>query len=294
MRVSQKEVEKLFNFDEAVDVSLWFVARRYRLFQGLIYPDGPGLTNSQPLSHRNLFLSFARLAAHGQPSEKRILSWVHQHGLLRRQDYDNFKHIQDKYGERQVNQKTLTVEDFRKETRKAYGALTLFQDIRSKNYQALRSRLRSKELHKRDRHGNDWITYQAYLDNEQITNEEGWHLNGEYSDSLALKVATTGLEHIVERQISDVHLHFVMDVWHPRPLSNLLDLTYRPRLSPRCPDLHSALWYQFAVLISDKHPWENCIICGMPFPQTRKDRVVCGDACQKRKERDPRMNFSDG
>jgi len=147
MRVSEREVQKLFNFEEAVDVSLWFVARRYRLFQGLIYPDGPGLTISQPLSHRNLFLSFARLASHGQPSEKRILAWVRQHGLLRRQDYDNFQHIQDKYGERQVNQKTTTVEDFRKETRKAYGALTLFQDIRSKNYQALRSRLRSERLH---------------------------------------------------------------------------------------------------------------------------------------------------
>jgi hypothetical protein len=285
MRVSQKEVEKLFNFDEAAEVSLWFVARRYRLIQGLIYPDGLGLTITQPLSHRNLFLSFARLAAHGQPSEKRIRAWVDQHGLLRRQDYDNFQHMQDKNGERPVNQKAMTVEDFRKETRKAYGALTLFQDIRSKNYQALRSRLRSEELHKRDRDGEEWLEHRAYLDNEPIPNEERRPLNEEYLDILALKVATTGLEYIVEQQISDVHLHFVKDVWHPRPYSYLIDVPYRPRLSPRCPDLHSALWYQFAALISDKHPWENCIICGMPFPQTRKDRMVCGDARQKQKER---------
>jgi hypothetical protein len=95
MRVSEKEVERLFNFDEAADVCIWFVARRYRLIQGLIYPDGPGVGITQPLSYRNLFLSVARLAAHGQPSERRIKSWVHQHGLLRRQDYDSFKHIED-------------------------------------------------------------------------------------------------------------------------------------------------------------------------------------------------------
>jgi hypothetical protein len=180
----------------------------------------------------------------------------------------------------------MTVEDFRKETHKAYGALTLFQDIRSKNYQALRSRLRSEELPRRDRHGNDWLEYRAYLDNEPIPNEERSPLDGEYPDSLALKVATTGLEYIVEQQLSDVHLHFVKDVWHPRPYSYLIDVPYRPRLSPRCPDLHSALCYQFAALISDKHPWANCIICGMPYPQTRSDREVCGGACQKKKERD--------
>jgi hypothetical protein len=286
MRVSEKEVQKLFNFEEAADVCLWFVARRYRLIQGLIYPDGPGLTITQPLYHRNLFLSFARLAAHGQPSEKRILAWVRQHGLLRRQDNDNFQHIQDKFGERQVNQKAMTVENFRKETLKAYRALTLFQDIRSKNYQALRSRLRSEELPCRDRHGNDWLEYQAYLDNEPISNVKGWLLAGEYPDSVALEVATTGLEYIVEQQISDVHPHFVPDVRHSRPFSYLIDVPYRPRLSPRCPDLHSALWYQFAALISDKHPWANCIICGMPYPQTRSDREVCGGACQKKKERD--------
>jgi hypothetical protein len=285
MRVSEREVEKLFNPDEAADVCIWFVARRYCLIQGLIYPDGPGLTISQPLSHRNLFLSFARLAAHGRPSERRILAWVHQHGLLRRQDYERFRHVRDRNGERQVNHETITVEDFRNETRKAYGALTLFQDIRSENYQALRRRLRSEELHNRHTDGNDWLEYRAYLDNEPIPNEERWPLNGEYPDSVALKVATAGLEYIVEQQLSDVHLHFVKDVWHPRSYSYLIDVPYRPRLSPRCPDLHSALWYQFAALISDKHPWENCIICGMPFPQTRSDREVCGGACQKKKER---------
>jgi hypothetical protein len=286
MRVSEREVQKLFNFDEAVDVCIWFVAKRYRLIQGLIYPDGLSVRVTQPLSHRNLFLSFARLAAHGQPSERRILAWVHQHGLLRRKDYERFRHVRDRNGERQANQKAMTVEEFRQETRRAYKALTLFQDIRSKDYQALRSRLRSEELSYRDRHGIDRLIYRAYLDNEPLPNEEGWPLTGEYPDSLALVVATSGLEYIVEQQLSDARLHFVKDVRHPRPLSNLIDLTYRPRLSPRCPDLHSALWYQFAALISDKHPWENCIICGMPFPQTRKDRKVCGGACQKQKERD--------
>jgi hypothetical protein len=100
MRVSEREIRRLFSSDEAWDVCIWFVARRYRLVQGLVYPDGPGLKISQPLSDPNLFLSFARLAAHGKPSEKRILSWVQQHGLLRRQDYERFKHVKDRDGKR--------------------------------------------------------------------------------------------------------------------------------------------------------------------------------------------------
>jgi hypothetical protein len=283
MRVSEKEVRKLFNSDEAWDVCIWYVAERYHLIQGRIYPDGLRPKIIQPLSDSNLFLSFARLAAHGQPSEKRILSWVHEHGLLRRQDYNRFRHVEDESGARQVNQKPITVEDFRKETRRAYKALTLFQDIRKKNYGALRRRLRTEEVDYQGQDGNRRLRHITYLDDEPLLFERA--LIGDYSDRQALEAATNGLQCIVEQQISDVHLHFVMDTRHPDPLSNFMYSTYRPRLSPRCPDLHSALWYQFAALISDKHPWKNCIICGMPFPQTRKDKVVCCRACQKAKER---------
>jgi hypothetical protein len=283
MRVSEKEVQKLFNSDEAWDVCVWYVAERYQLIQGLIYPDGAGVKISQPLWDTNLFLGFARLAAHGLPSEKRILSWVHQHGLLRRQDYDRFRHVEDESGARQVNQKPITVEDFRKEARRAYEALTLFQDIRKKNYGVLRRRLRTEEVEYQGQDGNRRVRHITYLDDKPLLFEKA--LIGDYSERQALQAATNGLQYVVEQQISDVHLHFVMDTRHPDPLSSFMDLTYRPRLSPRCPDLHSALWYQFAALMSDKYPWKNCIICGMPFPQTRKDKVVCRKACQKAKER---------
>jgi hypothetical protein len=283
MRVSQKEVRKLFNFDEVWEVCVWYVAERYQLIQGLIYPDRPGVKISQPLSDSNLFLSFARLAAHGQPSEKRIRSWVLEHGLLRRQDYNRFRHVEDESGARQVNQKPIIVEDFRKEIRRAYKALTLFQDIRTKNYGALRRRLRTEGVDYQGRDGNRRLIHITYLDDEPLPYENA--LKGDYSDRQVLEAATDGLQYIVEQQISNVHLHFVKDTRHPDPLASFMDLTYRPRLSLRCPDLHSALWYQFAALMSDKHPWKNCIICGMPFPQTRKDKVVCRKACQKAKER---------
>jgi hypothetical protein len=282
MRVSEKEIQKLFNSDEARDVSIWFVAERYRLIQGLIYPDGQKVRISKPLDDRNLFLSFARLAAHGQPSEKRILSWVQRHGLLERQDNESFQHVEDENGEEQVNQKAMIIGVFRDETLRAYKALTLFQNIRAKNYPALRQRLRTED-NPRDEYGIRNLRYMTYVDDEPLPYEKA--LRGAYPDYQALQVAANGLEHIVEQQISDVHLHFVMDIRHPRPLANFMDLMYRPRLSPRCPDLRSALWYQFAALMSDKRPLKNCIICGMPFLQTRKDKVVCRKACQKEKER---------
>ena len=286
MRVSEKEIQKLFNSDEARDVSIWFVAERYRLIQGLIYPDGRKARISKPLDDRNLFLSFARLAAHGQSSEKLILSWVQQHGLLERQDNESLHpHVEDKNGEEQVNQKAMTIEEFRDETLRAYRALTLFQDIRNKDYEALRRRLRTEDFDYHDEHGNRINSFMTYVDDEPLPWEKA--LRGDYPDYQALEVANSGLEQIVESKISKVHLHFVMDMRHPRSVSSFMDLTYRPRLSPRCPDLRSALWYQFAALMSDKRPWKNCPICGIPFLQTRKDREVCinGGACQKEKER---------
>jgi hypothetical protein len=284
MRVSKKEIQGLFNSDEARDVCIWYVAGRYRLIKGLIYPDGPGVEISKPLDDTNLFLSFARLAAHGQPSEKRILLWVHQHGLLERRDYESFQYFEEENGEEQVNQKAMTVGEFRNETLRANRALTLFQDIRNKNYGALRRRLRTEDFYQ-DEHGNRISNYMTYVDDEPLPWEKA--LRGDYPDYQALEVANSGLEQIVESQISKVHLHFVMDMRHPRPLSSFIDLTYRPRLSLRCPDLRSALWYQFAALMSDKRPWKNCLICGIPFLQTRKDKEVCikGGACQKEKER---------
>jgi hypothetical protein len=282
MRVSEKEVRKLFNPDEAWNVCIWYVAERYHLIQGRISPDGLRPKIIYPLSDSNLFLSFARLAAYGQPSEKRILSWVQRHGLLEREDYESFQHVEHENGEEQVNQKAMTIGVFRDETLRAYKALTLFQDIRAKNYPALRQRLRTED-NPRDEYGSRNLRYITYVDDEPLPYEKA--LRGAYPDYQALQVAANGLEHIVEQQISDVHLHFVMDTRHPRPLANFMDLTYRPRLSPRCPDLRSALWYQFAALMSDKRPLKNCIICGMPFVQTRKDKVVCRKACQKEKER---------
>ena len=67
---------------------------------------------------------------------------------------------------------------------------------------------------------------------------------------------------------------------HPCPLAE-----WRPQLVDYCPDLLSALWYQFAVVVAERRPIKRCVMCNAPFVPQRTTKKTCGKACQKRKER---------
>jgi hypothetical protein len=101
-RVRRREMEKLFSPEEVATGGRWPVAPRYRVLGGVIHPDddpgdlpGPPLGTdtptpwAQPQYDPEAFLSFARLAAHGKPSEDAILRWVHRYGLLYRLEPDS-------------------------------------------------------------------------------------------------------------------------------------------------------------------------------------------------------------
>ncbi len=90
MRVSVKEMGGLFNEREALHAIGWPVAPDYEIRHGIIYPkDSRQADWYAPLAEPGLFLGFARLGAHGEPSQDRILKWVRKHGLLRRANYED-------------------------------------------------------------------------------------------------------------------------------------------------------------------------------------------------------------
>jgi hypothetical protein len=265
----------LIGLDEALDVGRWPVAERYDVWKGHLYPQGYLFTWSVPLVEPDLFLSFARLAARGEPSKAGIRAWVHRHGLLSRADEDR----EDVFLDDGTLNQAMTLEDFRAEARAAYKALTLLEAIRGKNYEALRARLSySKDGVRPAIVNRGSYLADVCLDGEPIPRAVS--ADHVLSDDDVLSASQVGLEFMVERKLTGVRLSFGRDYKHPRPLSS-----YRSRLVPKCPDLRSALWLQLGFLIEDKRLLRNCEVCGMPFPLTRPDRWVCNPTCRKAKSR---------
>src|SRR5829696_4690056 len=98
----------------------WPVAMSYRILDGWIYADNPqpifvkdperSLETDRFFADPDLFLSFARLGARGEPSEKSILAWVLEHGLLERKNEKDDALLSDTGGNSidEVNQAPIT------------------------------------------------------------------------------------------------------------------------------------------------------------------------------------------
>lgn len=67
------------------------------------------------------------------------------------------------------------------------------------------------------------------------------------------------------------------------------DDSYRPKPSWGCPDLLSALYLQFYLLITNSLPIRRCKnpACRMPIQVTRKNRKFCNSTCRSNKRHYP-------
>jgi hypothetical protein len=105
------------------------------------------------------------------------------------------------------------------------------------------------------------------------------------SDDIVHEWATEALQYLVERKLTRMEQIFTPDTGLPRPLSRILgEVPYRPRLIPRCPDLETALWFQFASLIGDKRPLRECSECDETFVGPERAKT-CSVRCRKRRSR---------
>ena len=296
MSISKREMSRLLSLEESVDISLWFKATDYRIDQGQIYPYHSGenpLKLTLPLSHPELFLDFARLGAGGDLSadriplsDEQIRKWVREHGLLRRKNPEYDWRAED--GE--PNQAPMSLDDFRFEVRQAYRALRLLEQIRSGDYEALRERIGLERIYETNSSGyyggksaetaRAWITLDGKQTPLDVLADE------EQSDVNVNEWATSALEYLVEQKLSRMRAAFVHNTRHESPLSTILgEVPYRPQITLRCPDLESALWFQFAALIEDKKRWKYCEVCGRLFTYRSSKKKTCSDRCRKAKSR---------
>ena len=294
MRGLQGEMVGLLSGETAKEVCLWFRARDYRIFGGTICPYHPrerGPRWIYPLTNSDLFLSFTRLERGRKPFEERVLSWVRENGLLRRQDYSE-GHYSDGTKNDEINQQPITLTGFRDEVLLANNALRLFKQLRSGDYDALRARIGLKRIPAEDSSKDSGYhsekrmeTASAFVLMDGIDTPVDVLADEPLTDKVVHERAADVLEFLVEQKLTRMGMIFTRDAWHPRPLSTMLsEVPYRPRLTPRCPDLETALWFQFASLIGDKRPLRECSECDETFvgPERRK---TCSDRCRKRRSR---------
>jgi hypothetical protein len=269
-------------------VRMWAKSERYKVTGGWIYPEGNRTGFTFPLSDPGLFLSFARLGARGEPSERSIQRWVSEHGLLRGKDsfWDSWpnewpkvsftQEESDQFLESRIKEDAMKLEEFRTEVRLAHQLLNLYADIRVQNLPAIRGWFTSPPDYPRLAQPTP---IDRYLEN-------AWNspLGGKHEVALAQK----GIQPLPEYYGRAVNLLKSSVSYAVRSVRLSLtdgDLIERPPTLSRilaCPDLLSAMYLQFYLLVTNHKPMRRCKnpACGLPFPVTRKDKYHCNPSCR--------------
>ncbi len=282
MRIRRADFENLV--EEGNDLAFeWPVARRYRVIAGQIIAIDEETTTLFPLfQYPHLFLSFARLGKDGEPSEQRILGWVHRYGLLTRRDPESEE--PESWGDspqEMIEPERITVSEFRTEVRTAYQLLTLYVEIRARDTKAVMRRfidppepwprtsdtLLDRHLSRYERAFGE--KYRTALDNAA----------GLDSQLIHFKHGLDILIRCVNRKLEKVHPLLEQNWWEPPPAGSTSIGLVRWW---HCPDLLAAMYLQFYLLITDKAPMRICANphCRMPFLAPRKDKRFCSPGCR--------------
>lgn len=277
MQLKRRMFEGQFDPGQSLLVLSWPLHAEYRISpDSMIEGEGYGGRSYEPLEDPDLFPSFARLGAHGQPAEESILRWVKEHGLLQG------------YLRKGVSQRAMTVDEFREEVRCAREVAALYIDIQEKNSKAIWARfVGDGEYQESWKHNNP--VDKDFAEWHQSEHFESFRRSlepPEHPDHL--KSGAVAFERILKELIGEVTLQplsddFLVDdegtmhlhSWEPHE-------PYRPILSWDCPDLRSAIYLQFALMVTGGKPWRRCANphCRSPFPAKPSNKVFCKRGCR--------------
>jgi len=294
VRIKQKEFKDLVGFGSKLLLE-WPVATRHRISAGKIQPHTSDTRITFPLLENDLFLSFARLGNHGEPSEKSILRWVDKHGLLRAKQKPQFETL-EKWGtwanEEVIEPAPITLQEFRTEVRTAYQLMTLYRDIRARDAEAVINRFVDPP--------DLWPHASPSLVDKHVSNNlEAASKKYQVTPEHAGKKQRANVEETRGVNVEATYLHAGLDIlircvnrklWDVRPWLewNWWDVPSEASTSIGlerwwiCPDLLSAMYLQFYLLVTDKTPMRICANpnCRMPFPAKPTHRKFCKDGCR--------------
>jgi hypothetical protein len=269
MLIRKEYFEGLVNESTAWTACFWPVASRYGVARGWIWPewDDEHFDFYVLLADPELFLSFARLGARGEPSNSAIKHWVSNHGLLtkRKEDQHAWATLEEDGG---LNQASTPIGEFREEVRLAGQLLELYAQVRGREVEVLKARITDPQ---------SLLDKQLAEAFENSAEEWGRRVSVASSELDILWLCFGVLSQAVEEKLAGVRVGVSTG---PPETFNLRS----PRLDQAwyCPDLLSALYMQLYLLITGNKAMGRCDnpSCGMPFPLTHRKKRFCNDTCR--------------
>ncbi len=304
MRIRAKNFEKLIDHRSAYKACVWPVAHcGYQAVGGWINTreknpsnsSGSGWRISHPLEDSDLFLTFAALGSKSKPEKEDLEQWTRRFGLLLKADGASDTYvIEDGYGEGDSvikNARTdMKEEDFLAHAKQAFHLLNLYKDVRSGNADRIWRRA-SKSTSCLDRRLAKLIGSEELV--QPSSKQEGeyylWHAALLFSEQLTERLAKVRL--IADIGDQGATVNYLAPLMHRRLRAedkpdSWPDPPYEPphRLmgSWACPDLLSAIYFQFHLFVTGHKPERRCKnpACGQLFIPTRNDQVFCKDGCR--------------
>jgi hypothetical protein len=270
LRNRRRDIERIVGREEFRIWPKWPVAEKYEIddSRNVVVKETGDWDITTPLEDPDLFLSFARLAARGRPSDESILGWVSEHGLLTLKDKG--KHPADGPGG-ELNQASISLDDFVAEVLRARSAVNLYTTLNEGSVQDLKKLVRNISEDSRQMKPLSEMDEFFYNRWPDISDEPSW------ADGTLQWVAIIILEGFVTEKLADVRPAFWSDRLPETPPN-----AYKPTQSWNCPDLLSAMYLQLYLWMTGSLPMRRCIIptCRTPFPVTRANRRVCSDTCR--------------
>ena len=240
----------------------WPVHETYRIVGGKLYADGGTSRFGKPLEDDDFFTSFARLAAHGDPSDTSIKRWVRRYGLLTRDE-------------------TMSVQSFRDEVNQARHLLALYGAVKGRDAEAIRGLLSDKRLE--GEHDETVIevglyVFEGTLEEEKLDGVRPGFVKYVPKTRWSGKLLSDVPELAKRAGVEGPSKIKVMDT-DPHPATAK---PYTPSPSWPCDDLLSALYLQLCLLATGHALLQECAGCGQAFFLTRPNKRHCNDACRQR------------
>lgn len=288
--IKRQDFAKQFDGTESFNVCVWPIAERYKSVAGWIYPEGRWRL-SFPLDDPNLFLSFARLGA--DPSDKSVQRWVSKRGLLRGSDSQRSAasrpYEQGTDGRIIADQASTELVKLKAEIGQARDLLDFYAELQSRDIEAIRARV---------------ATPRTAIDRRLYRRQEWSGLRGEASRACEghggtpgyewnLWVATNVLADELTEVASGIRLRATLrdkieGLSYSSPYTDqkerdpFFEPPYALRSTWYCPDLLSAIYLQFYLMVTQHRSLRRCEnpACGLPFPAIRKDKRFCNATCR--------------
>lgn len=295
VRIKDKELEALVDAFESSYMFQQPLPKAVGIEDGYIHVHYDGRGRVAPLGKPDLFTSFAKLATHGEPTEKKIERWVGRFGLpvwdVRPEQVENgTKDTVPEY-----NPMSMAVNDFRKEARYANGLLHLYALIRGRDAAPIKTKVRALRSNLDQASALDQMFYERYRANMRSLLHEAHDkrtdrfreafpvdrgepgIRGvkarlrEFRNMVTLLAAQSALGDITTSLVSNVELR--VGVQRGQGLAP----------SYKCPDLLSAIYLQFYLLVTKNKVTRFCEnpSCGELFFPTKSNQRHChGAACR--------------